>query len=367
MVKVFLDINYHSGNTTDPLLLLKKFRYNLEYLNFLPDNWSVFSFNRIRQTSAFEKGRVNHRFYKGGTLKPWQIPFKYHREIKKIRPDYIIVHGMGYAFLAAVLKFTLSRNVILLVQSNGFSRPPRGFKMLVFKLAQAFIDGFLFTGKANAYLWTKGGAFSEKKIFEVMEGTTYFRFNPSIPKRLQSFIWVGRLDNNKDPLTILNAFEQYLEHEKEAKLTMIFNNDKLLNEVTAFLENSESLNDAVDLKGKITHEKLELLYQEHQFFLLGSHYEGSGYALVEAMTCGCVPIVTSIPSFKYMTANGECALLFTPGDVEGLLERLQSSRALDYKNYQKKVLKQVDTKLSYKAIAADIQHTFVYLASKKLE
>ena len=62
----------------------------------------------------------------------------------------------------------------------------------------------------------------------------------------------------------------------------------------------------------IVQSELEKIYNQHQFFILGSHYEGSGYALLEAMACGCIPIVTNIPSYKFMTNNGDCALLFSP-------------------------------------------------------
>ena len=38
-------------------------------------------------------------------------------------------------------------------------------------------------------------------------------------------------------------------------------------------------------------------------FVVGSHHEGSGYALMEACACGAVPVVTDIPTFRLLTGG----------------------------------------------------------------
>ncbi len=52
-----------------------------------------------------------------------------------------------------------------------------------------------------------------------------------------------------------------------------------------------------------------MYYNSADYFVLGSHYEGSGFSLVEAMSCGVIPIVTDIPSFRMMTNNGKIGTL----------------------------------------------------------
>ena len=55
-------------------------------------------------------------------------------------------------------------------------------------------------------------------------------------------------------------------------------------------------------------------YSAADVFISGSHYEGSGYALIEAMSAGLVPIVTDIPSFRSIA--GDCGERWQPGDAE---------------------------------------------------
>ncbi len=40
-----------------------------------------------------------------------------------------------------------------------------------------------------------------------------------------------------------------------------------------------------------------------------------GYSLIEALTCGCVPVVTSIPPHRVIV--GELGAQFAPGDAAG--------------------------------------------------
>jgi glycosyltransferase involved in cell wall biosynthesis len=80
------------------------------------------------------------------------------------------------------------------------------------------------------------------------------------------------------------------------------------------------LNNHVQLLGEIKHEEIKMKYESADYFVLGSHYEGSGYALSEALRCGCVPIVTNIPSFRMMTDNGRLGSLWQPGNKESFIE-----------------------------------------------
>jgi len=134
------------------------------------------------------------------------------------------------------------------------------------------------------------------------------------------FLWVGRLDDNKDPLTVLNGFEVLFEKYKEAGLYMIYNDDKLSNKVKGKIEGSEILKNKVHLPGKIPHHEIENYYNSADYFVLGSHYEGSGYALSEALRCGCVPVITNIPSFRMMTKGGQLGALWEPGNKDSFAE-----------------------------------------------
>ncbi len=299
-------------------------------------------------------------FCKGKSLKKWEVPFRFHLFIKSLKPDYILVHGFGSAHYLIFLK-VLCWNSKIILQCNGFALKPSGLKKVVYKIADFFIDGYLFTGMGNAALWYEDGAISRSKVFEVMEGSTYFKIDSSIERKEKSYLWVANLYSMKDPLTVLRAFDAFLAFDADVTLTMIYKETDLFEEVSAIISSSERLKKAINLQGFVPHSDLEEVYNKHQFFISASHQEGSGYALVESMACGCVPIVTNIPSHRYMTDDGYCGLLFDPRNDQELLEQLICSLEIDYKNIQEKVREQFETKLSFKAIATKVEEIFYTL------
>ena len=134
------------------------------------------------------------------------------------------------------------------------------------------------------------------------------------------FLWVGRLDHNKDPLTVLAGFEGLAKKYATASFYMVYSEDKLLREVMRGIEASTLLKNKVFLLGKLPHDDIEKYYSSTDYFVLGSHYEGSGYALSEALRCGCVPIITDIPSFRMMTNDGQLGALWQPGNITSFAE-----------------------------------------------
>lgn len=356
--KILVDLTYYIFSSKSSDDILKSCRSSLSYLAKIKANFKVIFL--ARTSSDFEKlehDSLSCLFYKSKTLRKWLIPFRFNWFIKSLKPDYILVHGFGFVHYLIFLKIILPKAKIIL-QSNGFAPKPKGIKKYVYKTADFFIDGYLFTGIENAEPWYENKIITKNKIFSVMEGSTFFKFSGNEKRKSNTFLWVGRLDMNKDPLTILKAFERFLVIEENAILTMIFHENHLLSQVQDFILNSEKLKKAVIIKGYVEHHLLEGIYNENEFFILGSHYEGSGYALVEAMACGCIPIITNIAPFRYMTNEGECAFLFSPGNKEELISQLKKSKNCDLLGMQKKVLEQFKNRLSFEAIASDIKVIF---------
>ena len=167
------------------------------------------------------------------------------------------------------------------------------------------------------------------------------------------FLWVGRLDANKDPLTVVKAFGRFILHEPLAMLYMIYHTEDLKEEALDMIK-KENLQNNIIMVGKVPHQEMQYWYSSAGFIISGSHYEGSGVAVCEAMSCGCIPVLTNITSFRKMTGPGKCGLLYEPGDVDGLLAALLKTRELDLENERNKVLQQFNEELSFEVIAEKI-------------
>ena len=140
------------------------------------------------------------------------------------------------------------------------------------------------------------------------EAATGMRGRPAI-------LWVGRLNANKDPLTVLEAFERALATLPEATLTMLYGSSELGDAVSARIARSAALRDRVRLVGAVAHDRIGAYFSAADLFVAGSHHEGSGYAMIEALACGVTPVVTDIPSFRVLTRGGAIGVLWPPGDA----------------------------------------------------
>jgi glycosyltransferase involved in cell wall biosynthesis len=101
----------------------------------------------------------------------------------------------------------------------------------------------------------------------------------------------------------------------------------------------------------VQHSDLLQWYNRAAFVISTSHYEGSGTAVCEAMSCGCIPILTNIPSFRMMTSQAQVGFLFENGNVEALKDRLIKSTQINIEEEQKRVLTHYEQQLSFNAIS----------------
>jgi len=350
---------YYSAHVNAPDVLLNNHHPNIGYVNHLPPGCQVSVIKFMNYEGKLEKNGVSYYFFKGSSSRFW-MPYTVHQFIKQLQPDVVLLHGLIYPLQVIGLKKQLGKKAKLIVQHHA-EQPASGLKAYGQRLADKHIDAYLFTAKEQADPWVKRGIIkSDKKITEVTEGSTDFeKINKEEAQCItgingnNNFLWVGRLDKNKDPLTVVKAFLQYAQTAPESKLFMIYQQNELEKSVTDLLAKNNTKNHIL-LVGKKPHEELLYWYNSVDFFLSGSHKEGSGYALIEAMACGCIPVVTDIPSFRKITAGGKTGFLYEAGNVPALYAALCSLRNISKKEYSAKVIAHFNQNLSFKSIADSI-------------
>ncbi|MDB4918233.1 glycosyltransferase family 4 protein [Mucilaginibacter sp.] len=289
------------------------------------------------------------------------FPFKLNRFIKSLKPDVVIVQGLHNPIQLILLRSVLNKNAKIIVHHHA-EKPLPGIKKYAQKLADRYTDAYLFASMDMGLDWVKKGNISSaRKIHEVMEVSSNFHpVEGALAEQKTgvsgnpAFLWVGRLNANKDPLNVVRAFLKYLKAHPDARLYMIYHTDELLADIKALLEANPQGN-AIKLIGKVLHNDLLYWFNSADFLISGSHYEGSGTAVCEAMSCGCIPIVTDIFSFRMITDNGKCGILYEAGNEPTLLDVLNQIGELDLEEKRELCLRYFREKLSFPAIAKHIQ------------
>jgi glycosyltransferase involved in cell wall biosynthesis len=345
IVHLAYNTNHHF---TDPDSWFERTKFFNGILEAMAKYNEVINIHFISYEGYLEKGCVKHYFQKIQNVEK-HLPFRINALIRQLNPDIIIVHGLLYPHQILLLHYYVKRHVKIIVQHHA-ERPLTGLRKFLQKRVDKFIHAYLFASKELATNWLTSGLIGKSsKVHEVMEvSSTFYPLKEANDNTdfNNTYIWVGRLDQNKDPFTLVSGFQEFLKINPRAKLIVIFRGDELLREVRSLITSNN-----IELKENVDHGELLYWYNRACYILSTSHYEGSGTAVCEGMSCGCIPILSDIPSFRMMTNHGEAGLHFTPGSVEGLRNALVASGQLDVNDKREKVLKQFHEKLSSDAIA----------------
>jgi glycosyltransferase involved in cell wall biosynthesis len=172
------------------------------------------------------------------------------------------------------------------------------------------------------------------------------------------FAWSGRLHRLKDPLTALRGFSRICERWPTARLLMAFESDELRRDIEKAIEADPRLAAATTLLGRLPHQQMETLFSAADFFLQTSRREYGGNALVEAMSCGAVPLVTDLPSVEVLTRDIRCAQRFPVGDAAAMVQGVEAVMGHGLQAASAVVRADARRYLSYPGLAAVYVRTF---------
>jgi glycosyltransferase involved in cell wall biosynthesis len=75
-------------------------------------------------------------------------------------------------------------------------------------------------------------------------------------------------------------------------------------------------------KGLVPHERIDELLREHDCYIMTSRFEGMPHAVLEAMSQGCIPVVTDIASgVPEVVEDGKSGFIVPVGDFAAFAER----------------------------------------------
>ncbi|NJM80178.1 MAG: glycosyltransferase [Flavobacterium sp.] len=350
----YVDISVYSRNSksiADEKLLTTN---SLGYLDFLSND---VQFTVIRFGNSFQQ-EGNYKLYRYN----FRDLIKCYYYFKQNKNSATLFHSFSFPIRFLILKYLLRNKVKWIIQHHAGEPSKNYIKSFIQKVAYSKADAYLFVSKKQAVNYIKKGLIkSNEQVYEVMECSNSFVLKDKLTCRKELgleanrkvFIWVGGLDKNKDPMTMLKAIQLHKEKGYDFLVFMFFNKENLLEEVRHFIAEND-LEETVFLKGKIDNYKLENWYNAADFFISCSFTEGSGVSMSEAIACGCIPVVSNIPSFEFMTDNGKIGLHFNKGSHTDLAQKLILLDNLDIESERIRVHRVFKDKSSYEAIGLSI-------------
>jgi glycosyltransferase involved in cell wall biosynthesis len=320
---------------------------------------------RFHTAGRVERDGVTYEFVKD-SHEPWlstkDAPEPFVAAIAQGSPDLVHVNGLIFPQLVTAIRKAVGTRTAIVAQHHGGEFPVRGsgvvgiWRRSRWKRGLTDADAISLTALEQAEPWQAAGVLGDQRVLEIVESGTTLR--PVDKQRARTAIgltgdplilWVGRLTTNKDPLTVLSGLEHALPALPNGRVVMVFGDDTLLADVEARVRGSSILQARVTLVAQVPRDEMPNYYSAADVFISGSHYEGSGYALIEAMSAGLVPIVTDIPSFRAII--GDSGERWQPGDADEFASAVRRVASIDLSDQRARVRKQYEQVLRWEAIA----------------
>ena len=330
---------------------------------------------RAHTTRTVERDGVSYRFVDDAA----RIPRRIIALVASLEPD--VIHVRGIHHLSAVAALARSGDAPVLIQDHA-TRVPSGWRSTAWRWALRSVAGAAFTTAEQARPFVDAGLLrADMPIFPVLEGSSTFTPGARDEARRATgmfgdpcLLWTGRLDDNKDPLTLLAAVERVARKLPDVRLWMCYGKAPLLDVVTRRIAESPVLRERVVLLGTRPHAEMELRHRAADFYVQASHHEASGFSLLEAMACGTTPIVTDIPAARRIV--GDTGALIPIENPSALAAAIGSywltpdgggaRRAPRSVATAARVRGRFDTELSYDAIARELRLAYEALAAARV-
>ena len=252
-----------------------------------------------------------------------------YKLIKKENFTIIHTHSSKAGFLGRIAAM-LNKTPIVIHTIHGFAFHDymNSFKKNIFiyleKLSAKWTHGLVTVSNLNKKKVVDLGIAPIEKLKNIYSGIDLTLFinekNDQFRKELNldsSHLLlgsVGRLSNQKDPITMIEAFCIVIKRFPNAHLTLV-GEGELRDEILIKIDQLQ-LNGRVHLTGNKNNPWK--IYHSLDLFIMSSIYEGLGRSITEALSCGVPVVCTSVEGVPEIVRDNETGILVPPKDPSAL-------------------------------------------------
>lgn len=330
------------------------------------DVWVIQASTHIAE---IERNGVHYRFLPFGH-RDWTVRGRadFSALLRELDPAVVHVHGLGFPLQLEAIAAAVPHTPIL-VQDHA-SGVPRFWKRWRWRRALRVASAVAFCSREQAEPFLRSGLLARDSVVrEIPESSSRFTTGDRDEARrltdldgTPALLWVGHLNHNKDPLAVLDGVRVAARKLPGLRLWCCYGAAPLEAQVRARIAEDAWFARRVRLLGPVPHSRIETLMRAADFFVLGSHHEGSGYALIEALACGLPPVVTDIPSFRSLTADGRIGRLWRCGDSRSLADAIVELAQVPRLELRTRVRAHFDANVSMLALGARLCEAYRDLA-----
>lgn len=276
---------------------------------------------------------IGAKFYPNDFLSNEINPFKDLMAMKKIKntvknfePDLISCHSSKAGFLTRI---AVRNKIPTIFTAHGWgftAGVPFGRKILLLfleKLASKYCSKIICVSNFDRRLALKYRIALPNKITVIHNGVEIQSQEKDKLRGTREIriIFIGRLTEPKDPLSLIKAFNDLSSGLKSQANVFIIGDGPKRGELEKFIKENR-LEEKVKLLGDMSREKVFGALRKSDIFVLVSNWEGFPRSILEAMSAGLAIIASDVGGVKEAITE-DCGILIKRRDQGGLKMALQ--------------------------------------------
>ncbi len=335
----------------DSAILLNKLNIKFEVLSF--DNGPFFCDKDLPFNHYF-LGEIKNRYGYTRKIFPWL-----KKNIDSL--NVIILHGMWQLYEIDVYRFMKSKknSLVYYVKPHGMldpwfqNDPSRKLKALRNRIYWKLIErriinsssGLLFGSEIEKKLATKtfkgysplkslvvGNFVNRPPNFDDEFANDFYLKVPVLKRNEEFALFLSRIDFKKGIEDLIYAWEYTIKLKKLPKLLIAGPIDNIYAKKMINLVRSLGLSDQIIFSGMLDNNAKWGAFYLANIFILPSHQENYGIAVVESLACGCPVFITNKINIYPYILEGNCGIVFED-NVDELKKEILN---WDFKNLKKR-------------------------------
>lgn len=242
-------------------------------------------------------------------------------ELEKLVPFVLIDNWTEYVLYAAfILKKKYPESIrIISIQHNDVQSLYE--KKMLWEDVFERISGV--SQRINTNLANKYGVDVDKILYKENFLTFNKEYTPRIRQAGKTIIigWGARLEYYQKRADLIVPFIESLERSGIDYVFNIAGNGPMYDEINDYV-NTRRMTGKVHVLGAISQQQMGDFWLKQDIYLNLSDFEGCSLAMLEAMSMGCVPVVTRVSGTDEFIIDKNTGFCADVGDVDAIVERI---------------------------------------------
>jgi glycosyltransferase involved in cell wall biosynthesis len=251
------------------------------------------------------------------------VAWRLVRGLRRFRPDIV----QTWLYHANILGRVAAKAVgVRRVVSGIRVAERRGrLRLRVDQWTDWLVDRHVCVSQVVADFSAEAGRLPRRKLLVIPNGVEFERFatGPTadlsgigIPAEAPVVLFVGRLDPQKDPLTLVEAFRQVAAERRDVHLLLAGSGP--LEQPIRDVVRASGLASRIHLAGRI--EDIAPVMRAASLLVLPSLWEGMPNVVLEAMAAALPVVASDVEGVREALQGGSLGLLCRPGDAEAFAD-----------------------------------------------